>query len=79
MLLKTKSAAARPTLGARSAGPEPGRLDDGRIEIDNNAAGRALRGVAVGRNNYLFMSSDAGGELAAPFYSLVENGQAQRA
>jgi transposase len=46
--------------------------DDGRIEIDNNAAERALRGVALGRNNYLFMGSDSGGERAAAIYSLVE-------
>ena len=46
--------------------------DDGRIEIDNNSAERALRGVALGRNNYLFMGSDAGGERAASIYSLVE-------
>lgn len=46
--------------------------DDGRIEIDNNAAERALRGVALGRSNYLFMGSDAGGERAAAIYSLVE-------
>ncbi len=46
--------------------------DDGRIEIDNNAAERALRGVALGRSNYLFMGSDSGGERAAAIYSLVE-------
>jgi len=46
--------------------------EDGRIEIDNNAAERALRGVALGRGNYLFMGSDAGGERAAAIYSLVE-------
>jgi transposase len=46
--------------------------DDGRIEIDNNAAEHALRGVALGRGNYLFMGSDAGGERAAAIYSLVE-------
>jgi transposase len=46
--------------------------DDGHIEIDNNAAERALRGVALGRKNYLFMGSDAGGERAAAIYSLVE-------
>ncbi len=45
---------------------------DGRIEIDNNAAERALRGVALGRGNYLFMGSDAGGVRAAAIYSLVE-------
>ncbi len=47
-------------------------VDDGRLEIDNNAAERALRGVALGRKNFLFMGSDAGGERAAAFYSLVE-------
>ncbi len=45
--------------------------DDGRIEIDNNAAERALRAVALGRKNYLFAGSDAGGERAAAIYSLV--------
>jgi hypothetical protein len=47
-------------------------VQDGTIEIDNNAAERALRGVALGRSNYLFMGSDAGGERAAALYSLVE-------
>ena len=46
-------------------------LDDGRIEIDNNAAERALRTVAIGRKNYLFLGSDAGGERAATMYSLL--------
>lgn len=50
-------------------------VDDGRIEIDNSAAERALRGVAFGRNNYLFMGSDAGGERAAAMYSLVHTAQ----
>jgi hypothetical protein len=45
--------------------------DDGRIEIDNNAAERALRSIAVGRKNYLFAGSDSGGERAAAIYSLV--------
>jgi transposase len=45
--------------------------DDGRIEIDNNAAERALRTVALGRKNYLFAGSDAGGERAAAIYSLI--------
>jgi hypothetical protein len=44
---------------------------DGRIEVDNNAAERALRAVAVGRKNYLFAGSDAGGERAAAIYSLL--------
>jgi transposase len=47
--------------------------DDGLIEIDNNAAERALRGVGLGRKNYLFFGSDAGGERAAAIYSLVES------
>ena len=38
----------------------------------NNAAERALRGVALGRSNYLFMGSDAGGQRAAAIYSLVQ-------
>ena len=45
--------------------------DDGRLEIDNNAAERALRAVAVGRKNYLFAGSDTGGERAAAIYSLL--------
>ena len=46
-------------------------LEDGHIEIDNNAAERSLRGVALGRKNYLFAGSDAGGERAAAIYSLI--------
>jgi hypothetical protein len=45
--------------------------DDGHIEIDNNAAERALRAVALGRKNYLFAGSDTGGERAAAIYSLI--------
>lgn len=45
--------------------------DDGRIEIDNNTAERALRRVALGRKNYLFAGSDTGGERAAAIYTLV--------
>ena len=44
---------------------------DGNLEIDNNAAERALRAVALGRKNYLFAGSNAGGELAAAMYSLI--------
>jgi transposase len=46
-------------------------LDDGRIELDNLIAERALRPVAVGRRNYLFAGSDNGGQRAAVLYSLV--------
>ena len=45
--------------------------DDGRLEIDNNAAERALRAVALGRKNWLFAGSDDGGERAAAIYSLL--------
>jgi transposase len=45
--------------------------DDGAIEIDNSAAERALRGVAIGRRNYLFAGADSGGERAAAIYSLI--------
>ena len=46
-------------------------VDDGRIEIDNSAAERALRAVALGRKNYLFCGSDGGGESAAAIYTLL--------
>jgi transposase len=46
-------------------------IDDGRLEIDNSAAERALRAVALGRKNYLFAGSDSGGERAAAIYSLI--------
>lgn len=47
-------------------------LDDGKIEIDNNAAERAMRGIALGRKNWLFAGSDNGGCTAATIYSLTE-------
>jgi transposase len=47
-------------------------LNDGRVEIDNNAAERSIRGIALGRKNYLFAGSDAGGQRAAAIYSLIE-------
>src|SRR3954453_18223170 len=47
-------------------------LEDGRICMSNNAAERALRGVAVGRKNWTFAGSDRGGERAAAIYTLVE-------
>ena len=46
-------------------------LEDGILDIDNNAAERALRRVAVGRKNWLFAGSDEGGRRAAIVYSLV--------
>jgi len=46
-------------------------LDDGRICLTNNAAERALRGIAIGRKAWLFAGSDRGGERAAAMYSLI--------
>jgi len=48
-------------------------LDDGRLEIDNNAAERAIRPLALGRKNWLFAGSDAGGARAAAIASLIES------
>jgi transposase len=45
--------------------------EDGVLEIDNNAAERAIRALVLGRRNYLFAGSDAGGESAARLYSLI--------
>jgi transposase len=45
--------------------------EDGALEIDNNAAERAIRALVLGRRNYLFAGSDAGGETAARLYSLI--------
>jgi hypothetical protein len=53
-------------------------FDDGRLALDNNPAERALRGVAVGRKNYLFAGSDRGAERAAALYSLIESAKLNR-
>jgi transposase len=47
-------------------------LENGQIEIDNNAAERAMRSIAIGRKNWLFAGSDQGGHIAANIYSLIE-------
>ncbi len=47
-------------------------ISDGRLEIDNNIAENAMRCIAVGRTNYLFVGSDAGGDRAASIYTLVQ-------
>ena len=47
-------------------------LDDGRICMSNNAAERAVRGIAVGRRNWTFCGSDSGGQRAAAIYTLIE-------
>jgi len=46
-------------------------VTDGRLEVDNNVAENAMRGIALGRKNYLFCGSDSGGERAAAIYTLV--------
>jgi len=53
-------------------------VDDGLLEIDNNAAERALRAVAIGRKNYLFMGADSGGQRAASLYSLIGTAKLSR-
>jgi transposase len=47
-------------------------LDDGRICLTNNAAERALRGIALGRKSWLFAGSDRGGQRAAVMYTLIQ-------
>ncbi len=70
--ISTKSELATAIRYALARWPALSRyVEDGRIEIDNNAAERALRDVALGRKNYLFAGSDAGGERAAAIYSLL--------
>jgi transposase len=46
-------------------------LDDGQVCLTNNAAERALRGIALGRKAWLFAGSDRGGQRAAAMYSLI--------
>ena len=58
-------------LRARALGSAAALRGRRPLEIDNNAAERALRAVALGRKNYLFAGSDAGGERAAAIYSLI--------
>lgn len=48
-------------------------VDDGRLEMSNNAAERAIRPIALGRKNFLFAGSDAGGRRAAIMYTLIES------
>jgi hypothetical protein len=71
--LSQKSEAAKAIRYALARWEALGRYcDDGRSEIDNNAAERALRCVAIGRN-FMFAGSDGGGERAAAMYSLLGN------
>jgi transposase len=48
-------------------------LDDGRVAIDNNPAERALKAVVLGRKNFLFAGSDAGGEILADAMTVIES------
>ena len=45
---------------------------DGRLEIDNNRSEKCIKGIVLGRKNYLFMGSSRGGAAAATIYSLIE-------
>jgi transposase len=47
-------------------------LDDGMLEIDNNAAERLIKPIKIGAKNWIFAGSDQGAKNAAIFYSLIE-------
>lgn len=47
-------------------------LDHGILELDNNSAERAMKPIAIGRKNYLFVGSEGGGKAAAITYTLIE-------
>lgn len=71
--LSGKSELAGAIRYARSRWPALTRyLTDGRLEISNNAAERAIRPLALGRKNWTFAGSDSGGERAAAMYTLIE-------
>ena len=53
-------------------------LDNGILELDNNTAERAMRSVAIGRKNYLFVGSLTGGRAAAIAYTLIETAKLNR-
>lgn len=53
-----------------------GYLDDGRLEIDNNACARAIRPCVIGRRNWLFADTPAGATASARLYSLIETANA---
>src|SRR3546814_16607562 len=50
-------------------------LEDGRVAIDNNPAERALKPVVLGRKNFLFAGSNAGGEIVADAMTIIEPAQ----
>ena len=47
-------------------------IEDGRLDIDNNACERAIRPFAIGRKNWMFMGNERGAKAGAVFYSLIE-------
>jgi transposase len=70
---------AQPDRSIRQGGPQRRDtpaftrfLEDGRICLSNNAAERALRGIALGRKAWLFAGSDRGGDRAALMYTLIQ-------
>jgi transposase len=68
-----KSALAKATRYALSRWEALCRFtEDGRLEMENNAAERAIRPLALGRKNYLFVGSDEGGRRAAIMYTIIE-------
>lgn len=71
--LSPKAAMAKALAYGRKRWPALTRfLDNGSAEIDNNIAERAMRSIAIGRKNWLFAGSKAGGERAAAIYSVIE-------
>jgi hypothetical protein len=71
--LPGKSALAEATRYAISRMKRMGPyLENGICELDNNVAERSVKGMALGRKNYMFVGSDKGGERAAAIYSLIE-------
>jgi hypothetical protein len=53
-------------------------LDHGFLEIDNNSAERAMKPIALGRKNYLFVGSEGGGKSAAIAYTLIQTAKLNR-
>ena len=77
--LSPKSAMAKAlAYGRKRWGALTRFLDEGVAEIDNNIAERAMRSVAIGRKNWLFAGSKAGGERAATIYSVIETAKLNR-
>lgn len=84
MKLDKRERAMPPLSKARNSGlPKPSAtarwaamtrfVEDGRLDMTNNAAERAIRPIAIGRNNWTFAGSDTGGERAALMFTLIES------